>query len=127
MLESDKAMLGISSFYIVMALCVLAAFWHSQRRKKLALTPKPQVNVIEMMNYSSQGLDKVPSDTALLLWRLYPTEMGRGYMHPGFIHAHREGEMVFVFMVTKGHPHIIEDTAEMFPSDTLITKIRLIK
>lgn len=37
------------------------------------------------------------------------------------------GETVFVFVLSGGKPAILEDGADLFPSDTLITQLRLIQ
>ena len=42
-----------------------------------------------------------------------------------FISAHKGNELVFIFLVREGQPMILEDDANMFPSDALITKLRL--
>jgi hypothetical protein len=43
------------------------------------------------------------------------------------IHWERGEETAFVFMVKDGKAVVIEDSAAMFPSDTLITKINLLR
>lgn len=43
-----------------------------------------------------------------------------------FIQLHKENETVFVFIVAGGVAQIMEDDANMFPSDALITKLRLL-
>lgn len=43
-----------------------------------------------------------------------------------FINAYKNGESVVVFFVHDGHPNFVEDDWGMFPSDALITKLRLI-
>ena len=41
-----------------------------------------------------------------------------------FIDARRTGAVMTVYLVVKGKPLLIEDDPALFPSDTLITKIR---
>ena len=36
------------------------------------------------------------------------------------------GEKVFVFVVQKGTPVVLEDPSSLFPSDTLVTALRLL-
>lgn len=43
-----------------------------------------------------------------------------------FISAYEDGATVYVFTVTNNKPAIFEDDGSMFPSDTLITQLRLI-
>lgn len=43
-----------------------------------------------------------------------------------FMAAHETNDKVFVFMVHKGDAALIEDDSMMFPSDALITKLRLL-
>jgi hypothetical protein len=43
------------------------------------------------------------------------------------IHWEHDEETAFVFMVKDGKAVVIEDSAAMFPSDTLITKINLLR
>lgn len=90
-------------------------------------TPRPKIDVIEMQATGSYG--DAPSDTALLLWRLYPDKMRnqRGIIHPGFIHACRTPNSMHVFMTLGDVAHVLEDDPALFPSDTLVTKIRLLK
>jgi hypothetical protein len=45
-------------------------------------------------------------------------------MHIHWVHGE---ELAFVFMVKDGKAVVIEDSAAMFPSDTLITKINLLR
>jgi len=42
-----------------------------------------------------------------------------------FISAHKGNELVFIFIVREGQPMILEDDTNMFPSDALVTKLRL--
>lgn len=42
------------------------------------------------------------------------------------LHTTLEGDKVFVFIVLRGKAVTLEDDAGMFPSDTLITQIRLL-
>ena len=42
------------------------------------------------------------------------------------LHTTLEGDRVFVFIVLKGKALTLEDDAGMFPSDTLVTQIRLL-
>jgi hypothetical protein len=42
-----------------------------------------------------------------------------------FMEAHQSGDKVFVFIVHQGNPAIIEDDWNLFPSDAMITKLRL--
>jgi hypothetical protein len=42
-------------------------------------------------------------------------------------HYHDGAEKVFIFVVQDGKPVTLEDDASLFPSDTLITALRLIK
>jgi len=43
------------------------------------------------------------------------------------LHTHREGETIFVFLVVDGKPITLEDSAGLYPSDTLVTQLRLIE
>lgn len=43
------------------------------------------------------------------------------------IDAHGSGDKVFVFIVHKGEAMLIEDDKDLYPSDQLITKLRLLK
>lgn len=43
-----------------------------------------------------------------------------------FMNAYKNKESVVVFFVHDGHPNFVEDDWGMFPSDALITKLRLI-
>jgi hypothetical protein len=43
-----------------------------------------------------------------------------------FINAHLSGEVVHVFVITEGKPVVFSDDYPLFPSDKLITQLRLI-
>jgi hypothetical protein len=43
-----------------------------------------------------------------------------------FIKTHDTGEKVMVFLVTKGQAVTLEDNSDLFPSDKLITQLRLL-
>jgi hypothetical protein len=90
---------------------------------------RPKINVLEMQAFNPGNFDDQPSDTALLLWRLYPDQWrnNRGTIHPGFIHATRTSNTIHVFMTLGDKAHVLEDDPALFPSDTLVTKIRLLK
>lgn len=90
---------------------------------------RPTINVIEMRALDPGNFEDTPADTAMLLWRLYPdqTRRSRGVIHPGFIHAHRTPNSLFVFMTIGDKAHVLEDDPALFPSDTLVTKIRLLR
>jgi len=59
--------------------------------------------------------------------------LNRMRIHPGelvpfsFIRAHYSGDKVFVFVVQGGQAVTLEDTWALYPSDDLVTKLRLIK
>ena len=42
------------------------------------------------------------------------------------LHTSRDGDTVFVFVTLKGKSVTLEDTAGLFPSDTLVSQIRLL-
>lgn len=42
------------------------------------------------------------------------------------LHTSLCGDIIFVFIVAKGKPITLDDDASMFPSDTLITQLRLL-
>jgi len=44
-----------------------------------------------------------------------------------FIAAHAGPRTTFVFVVSKGQPVTLEDDNELFPSDALVTQLRLLK
>lgn len=44
-----------------------------------------------------------------------------------FITAHEAGDKVFVFVVHNGQPLVIEDDKDLFPSDKLVTQLRLLQ
>lgn len=44
-----------------------------------------------------------------------------------FLETHLHEERVLVFLVVGGKPVMLEDDANLFPSDTLITQLRLIQ
>ncbi len=43
-----------------------------------------------------------------------------------FMEIHVTAEVAFVFLVNKGKPVVLEDDPNMFPSDKLITELRLL-
>lgn len=43
-----------------------------------------------------------------------------------YLDTHVSGEKVFVFIVQNGTHAVLEDELQMFPSDTLVTQLRLI-
>lgn len=43
------------------------------------------------------------------------------------LETHYAGEKVFVFVVVDDKPVVLEDESSLFPSDTLITQLRLIQ
>lgn len=49
-----------------------------------------------------------------------------GVVFPFHLHAHRSNDTVFVFLVHNGKPLILEDAWSMFPSDQLISNLRLL-
>lgn len=44
-----------------------------------------------------------------------------------YLHAHSEKERVFIFGVINGEPVMLEDDAGLFPSDQLVTQLRLLE
>ncbi len=51
-----------------------------------------------------------------------------GAMFPfGALETHYAGEKVFVFVVVDAKPVVLEDESSLFPSDALITQLRLIQ
>jgi len=44
-----------------------------------------------------------------------------------FLEAHRSGETVHVFVVVNGEPLTLSDEHTLFPSDSLITKLNLLR
>lgn len=124
----DNPMSMLFLFYLGLATLMIFGYWLNRRKEKRANQPRPEIKVIEMQRYN--GGNETPSDTAMLLWRLYPADARTGYvlMHPGFIHAVRSGQgKVFVFMLNGETAHVLEDGADLFPSDALVSKIRLIR
>jgi hypothetical protein len=62
-------------------------------------------------------------------WGGYGAELSFGNPNsPPFDHIsiHRNTETVFVFVVSDKKPVVIEDEASMFPSDSLVTRLRMI-
>ena len=50
-----------------------------------------------------------------------------GHKHPfGFITAHKTADKVVVFFVQKDEPGYVMDAWDLYPSDTLITQLRLV-
>lgn len=43
------------------------------------------------------------------------------------MHTTLSGDKVFIFIVVRGEAVVLEDEASMFPSDVLVTKIRLLQ
>lgn len=43
-----------------------------------------------------------------------------------YVDIHRSGDKVFVFVITGGKPVVIEDDWDLFPSDTLVTQMRVL-
>lgn len=51
----------------------------------------------------------------------------RGIALPmAFLEAHLSDKIVYVFMVHNGQPAVLEDEWGLYPSDALITKMRLL-
>lgn len=49
------------------------------------------------------------------------------FMPFAFLECYKRDETVFVFVVNSGDPVILEDGWDLFPSDKLITKLRILK
>jgi len=75
---------------------------------------------------------QVNDDISTDNWRLHALAMRlrvrEGYKLP-FQHISTawSGDKVFIFVVSKGQPVTFEDDAALFPSDTIITALRLIQ
>lgn len=61
----------------------------------------------------------------MLRMRMRWREFGEGFEH---IDVHQAGDTVHIWVITKNNQSkVFEDGAALFPSDTLITKLNMIK
>lgn len=120
----------MSGVYVGLFMLAFGSCWYLFVRMLTPKPPaeKPTIKIIDNTRWDAGDLKSSPSDTMLLLWRLYPDALRGSFVgHPGFIHAQADGGKVYVFAILNGKPLIFEDDAAVFPSDALITKIRLVK
>ncbi len=98
----------------------------------IAVEPKTKSSPMSD-NYTGIEMDVnsgLPTLRALLLLRL---RLRSGYFPNGGMAipfeelvAHQEMEIVHIFFIHKGKPVLMEDDAGLFPSDALVTKMRLL-
>jgi hypothetical protein len=107
------------------------------------ISPEKYMELVKMAGQSTQapmaglqlnrGYGSLPQNQDVYSTRLHPEAMisMRLHMHEGqafpfHLHAHLDGDMVYVFVVCNGKPVVIEDPWLMFPSDQLISQLRLL-
>lgn len=81
-------------------------------------------NVTKSPSVLGQVLESENYRQRLLYMRLRIPE---GSKHPyEYLSSHLSGDKVYVFVVQDGQAVTLEDAATMFPSDQLITQLRLL-
>lgn len=95
-------------------------------REGLLNAPSSIINVGTLSRpYSTNDIAFPETRKAMLAMRLRIPEGARFPFD--CLETHWGEEKVFIFVVQDDKPVILEDPAELFPSDTLITQLRLIQ
>jgi hypothetical protein len=72
-------------------------------------------------------LHEIADERTRKMWIAMRLRLPEGQRWPfDFLETHYAGEKVLVFAVIGDNHVVLEDAAELFPSDTLITQLRLI-